>query len=220
MLRARRHGYTLVDLLVTIAIIAVVLALIAPGLTRQTRVGCRTQCMSNMRWLGLALINFDAAQNRLPNSGTWAAELDVDGTTISGAAWPSGPDDPVANDIRWDFPLGSWVVDILPYMERSDLADQWALSEKRNDTTGHLALFDEPDRRVVPSVWDKRSGRCVNHYQLSQTYLSLLICPDDDSIQSDRGNLSYVVNGGPVLLWQNPMSNGATPVRLALTDGD
>jgi prepilin-type processing-associated H-X9-DG protein len=86
-------------------------------------------------------------------------------------------------------------------------------------TPRQIALFDEGDKStVMTGVYDKRSG-VVTHYTLSQTYLSLLVCPDDDSIQQDKGNLSYVVNGGPTLLWQHPNNNSTTPAWMRLSQG-
>jgi prepilin-type N-terminal cleavage/methylation domain-containing protein/prepilin-type processing-associated H-X9-DG protein len=213
MLRSRR-GFTLVELIVVIVIVFLVLALILPTIqTTRCGGGGRTQCLNNIRQLTMALISFDAAHNRLPNSGTWASELDVTGTLIGGQNFPGGVDDPTTNDIRWDYPLHNWVVDILPYIERSDIADAWKAAELKNDGSGTLALFDEPDRSSGSPRWDKASS---THYALSQIYLGLLICPNDNP-NTAKGNLSYAVNGGPVIFWQNPVANntGAAPLRFS-----
>jgi prepilin-type processing-associated H-X9-DG protein len=105
-------------------------------------------------------------------------------------------------------------------MERADVADLWKSAELRNDTTvpRQLAKFDEGDWSSGTAIYDKKGG-VVTHYGLGQTYLALLVCPDDDSVQNDKGNLSYVVNGGPTVVWQHPLNNSTAPAWLALSQG-
>ena len=52
--KRHRRGFTLVELLVVIAVIAILLALLMPALSRGTSVAQRMKCVSNLRQLGIA----------------------------------------------------------------------------------------------------------------------------------------------------------------------
>jgi prepilin-type N-terminal cleavage/methylation domain-containing protein/prepilin-type processing-associated H-X9-DG protein len=56
-----RRGFTLVELLVVIAIIAVLLSLLLPAVQAARAAARKTQCISNMRQVGLGLLNYATA---------------------------------------------------------------------------------------------------------------------------------------------------------------
>lgn len=64
--RARRLGWTLVELLVVVAILGVLLGMVLPAVQGAREAGRRTQCLNHLRQLGLALHAYHAAQGTFP----------------------------------------------------------------------------------------------------------------------------------------------------------
>lgn len=94
-----RSGFTLVELLVVIAIIGILVALLLPAIQAAREAARRSQCLNNLKQIGLAVHLYHDAMKKLPPSrmpcwhGTWAS-----------AIWPYLEEGAIAQ--KWDPVLG------------------------------------------------------------------------------------------------------------------
>jgi prepilin-type N-terminal cleavage/methylation domain-containing protein/prepilin-type processing-associated H-X9-DG protein len=93
----RRSGFTLIELMVVIAIISVLLALILPAVQSAREAARRTQCANNLTQLGIALESYEATHNVLP-PGT----VDASGPII---------------ELPTSYQFG-WITQILPHLDQ------------------------------------------------------------------------------------------------------
>lgn len=95
----RHRGFTLVELLVVIAIIGILVALLLPAIQAAREAARRTQCVNNMKQIGIALHNYHDTYRILPYGSFNLREV-----------WPSNGT--------------NWRALILPFMEQSAIHSQ------------------------------------------------------------------------------------------------
>lgn len=192
--RSPRRGFSLIELLVVIGIIAMLTGMTMTAMQSAREAARRVSCQSNLGQLAKGLLQFQHDNNRFPNAGTFGenpvvvARGDINSSAIQnvfngqfGTFTAQETSAALASDVG---PLYSWVVSILPYIDQGDRFTRWDPKRVYFDNGG----------RTIGGVLD--SGDRVTNLNLSKQSLPNLVCPSDAAATPREGHLSYVVNGG------------------------
>ena len=81
----RRNAFTLVELLVVIAIIGILIGMLLPAVQMVRESARRTQCLNNIRQIGLGLLNYEGSMEEFPPG--WITENLAEPIGETGWGW-------------------------------------------------------------------------------------------------------------------------------------
>jgi prepilin-type N-terminal cleavage/methylation domain-containing protein/prepilin-type processing-associated H-X9-DG protein len=142
-------GFTLVELLVVMAIIATLVGLLLPAVQSAREAGRRAACQNNLKQIGLALANYETSNHQYPLN--WGV--------VGTVGTPSNPGSTTAMG-------SSWLAAILPYIEENGLYDQVDF--------GNSVSFSGKDLSKDPT-----GQITYNNQVVAQTTVKTFICTSD-----------------------------------------
>ncbi|WP_439620334.1 DUF1559 family PulG-like putative transporter [Gemmata sp.] len=116
----RDRAFTLVELLVVVAIIAVLIALLLPAVQKVREAAARLKCQNNLKQIALALHNYESARGTFPPGNVVGAAYVNTGSTADATYY------------------GAWSIYLLPHVEQDAVHSQYNYDElnTRNSTSG------------------------------------------------------------------------------------
>ena len=109
------RGFTLVELLVTIAIVGILIGLLLPAVSSVREAARRVDCQNKLRQIGVALLNYESAQDELPPGRVGCDDIGQQMSVIAECQSELSPEEKNG---------ASGFVLILPQFEMQGLSDQ------------------------------------------------------------------------------------------------
>lgn len=195
----RRPAFTLIELLLVIAVMTLLVALLLPAVQKVRELANQTRCLNNLRQMGLALHGYENVHRCLPP-----------GYTSTAGPPPPGVEGPAYYGFDTS-PGWGWGAFLLPHLEQSALASQINFDE---DMSLDAYL---PVRTMPVAIYQCPSDTGVGVYTVMTERNRPLVDCFTNSYVACMGNNSEVgeqADRGTGVFWKN------SRVRMAdITDG-
>jgi len=189
-----RRAFTLVELLVVIAIIGVLVALLLPAVQSARESARRMQCQSNLKQIGLALLNYEQTHGKF-----------CPGIIQQGAdpQWVAGGT--AANTVN-DTESWAWGAFLLPYIEQQQLYDQAGIG--RGDLLErHVAEANTPIK-TYRCPTDGRAPKVRVGVGFTVRFAPWAL----SNYKANCGHQGCGISGSDGIFWRsNPPGEGGTP---------
>lgn len=134
-----RIGFSLVELLVVVSILATIVALLLPAVQRARESTRQVTCQNNLRQTALAVHSFHDSKRRLPSLYNGSYTYDSKDVSRPGNFWEENH-------------FHSWQTAILPQLEETALHDQLDKSRAASDPVNQKGVNQKMSLFVCPST--------------------------------------------------------------------
>ncbi len=212
-----RRGFTLIELLVVIAIIALLIALLVPAVQQAREAARRTECLNNMKQLGLAAHNYLSSNRCFPSGWiclTGAADCQPAAPAASTTlAVPIVEPQTIESKSMPPYIMGP------PNITNLTISDQWGW---------HALILSQMDANVLTINFSLPKAQNNPNWTAIQNTIKSYSCPSAPLAGARPGNLGYstykTCMGSGILPGSNPPTgnsqNGIGNMNSAVSDRD